>query len=341
MNKKKRKTNKHIVTSILTEDFCQNVLEEAIQIASTHRDVTLDIVGINLLEFGFETFLEKFTNFINLMLWSLFASEAGFEGFYGSSMYIVSYEQSSKLPAHPEHVDQCDLTLNLCLEEATRGGSFILGNGEDKVKMKVKKGQCVVHPGSTPHQVTPVKEGRRTHLIIWMKRKDLFPQFTLLPPEIQKEVVFQAAHQVNGKTILRFGQCNKRLHKMCNDEAVWKILVEKLPAPIPAVPKLPRLSRIAPEDIRTRRPSGRRFPPTSAVMPVPQPYPTRVPPPVPFPKVTSAVPVTAPPRPTLSRVSSTPPLLWKDQYKLKCRPIVPLVKAKPLPPPPPRPRRTS
>ena len=79
------------------------------------------------------------------------------------------------------HVDQSDLTLNLCLDGWFEGGDLELSGARcmdhlDLVaqppelhRIQHAPGQAVVHRGSVRHSVRPLEAGRRRGLILWAR----------------------------------------------------------------------------------------------------------------------------------------------------------------------------
>ena len=83
------------------------------------------------------------------------------------------------------HVDDAEVTLNVCLGEAFEGGALrVLGHrclahadtaandGED-ARVAHAVGTALAHAGSFRHLAEPVTEGRRVNLIVWCRSSRL------------------------------------------------------------------------------------------------------------------------------------------------------------------------
>jgi hypothetical protein len=80
------------------------------------------------------------------------------------------------------HVDDADVTLNLCLgEEFTGGGLFFEGlrcerhrqdrcRPEERFVHEHAPGTALLHAGSHRHGARPLASGRRVNLILWCRR---------------------------------------------------------------------------------------------------------------------------------------------------------------------------
>jgi hypothetical protein len=82
------------------------------------------------------------------------------------------------------HVDDSTLTLNLCLGDRFRGGEVVFEgvrcpahrqgplSAAERFGWEPRPGEAVLHRGAHRHHVSPVWEGRRTHLIVWGRVAD-------------------------------------------------------------------------------------------------------------------------------------------------------------------------
>jgi hypothetical protein len=93
--------------------------------------------------------------------------------------------------SHPPHVDDSDLTLNICLGRPFKGGTlqFLNSDGSGIVAVNQLPGQAVLHLGKTPHMADPITEGTRYNLIMWFKAKNSFHYFSNLPEQLQIHIL--------------------------------------------------------------------------------------------------------------------------------------------------------
>jgi PKHD-type hydroxylase len=73
------------------------------------------------------------------------------------------------LPEHGNETRKLSLTLLLNDPETDfKGGEFHLGHGEKFESVKLKKGTIILFPSFSLHRVTPVTEGIRKSLVVWV-----------------------------------------------------------------------------------------------------------------------------------------------------------------------------
>ena len=101
--------------------------------------------------------------------------------------YIISYNTSEAIPAEatstrtslPEHTDDSETTINLCLSPATAfdGGELVVGETrgvggeEEECGFELKQGAVIMHAGRRVHSVSEVTGGERHVLIQWARSK--------------------------------------------------------------------------------------------------------------------------------------------------------------------------
>lgn len=67
----------------------------------------------------------------------------------------------------PRHTDDSDITLNVCIESQDLIGGELLF--DDGVTANHQLGTCLFFPGTSNHTVFPVRSGRRTNVIAWLR----------------------------------------------------------------------------------------------------------------------------------------------------------------------------
>ncbi|KAG1683512.1 2-oxoglutarate and iron-dependent oxygenase domain-containing protein 2 [Nymphon striatum] len=90
-----------------------------------------------------------------------------------------------------------DVTINICLGHTFEGGKLKFGGlresaySSDCKEIIQKPGIGILHRGQHCHSATPIAEGRRTNLIIWMRassvRNDLCPMCDKKPSLVYVE----------------------------------------------------------------------------------------------------------------------------------------------------------
>lgn len=87
-----------------------------------------------------------------------------FTSFYSFWINLTEYENGRKLDLHKD--EQSDRTFTVVLTDRFTGGDFIVENKT----YKLSKGDCIAFDGfNCAHGVTPVTEGYRASLNIWIK----------------------------------------------------------------------------------------------------------------------------------------------------------------------------
>eukprot|EP01087_Luapelamoeba_hula_P013601 TRINITY_DN3884_c0_g1_i2.p1 TRINITY_DN3884_c0_g1~~TRINITY_DN3884_c0_g1_i2.p1 ORF type:complete len:614 (+),score=60.20 TRINITY_DN3884_c0_g1_i2:98-1843(+) len=96
---------------VFSTAYCQLLLEEMLHAKNSLLYVPLNFKGLYLDQFGFRPFMEQFTALLNKSLLD--------RGRRVTLVYdtcsIVYYDQESAERGHPPHLDNSDLTLNVCI----------------------------------------------------------------------------------------------------------------------------------------------------------------------------------------------------------------------------------
>ncbi len=84
--------------------------------------------------------------------------------------FVVDYAMSTQRSLDT-HVDESDVTLNVCLGHKFTGGELVVFGKNKSLEIKQKVGQAIVHRGTLLHRAKPLKSGTRSNLILWCSAK--------------------------------------------------------------------------------------------------------------------------------------------------------------------------
>jgi hypothetical protein len=246
-----------VTFQLFSPEFCELLVEEAHELESKFGKIDprfgLNITGQNLFYVkGFrEKFAKELVEYLSPLAWQLFpsymlpspqhrrshndTSDDTTPGQPGTTplleivhMYIIKY--STKMEeaelAHPLHVDDSMLTLNICLgEPGFRGGRLHFIDpitGQTALFVQHCIGQAVWHWGDLPHETDEVTEGERLNLLIWFKRpveENGFVYFTRLIDELQCHVL----SFLSPKDLLQALQVSRHFRHLIEDEPLlWR-----------------------------------------------------------------------------------------------------------------------
>lgn len=88
-------------------------------------------------------------------------------GKYGPHMDLIMTESKPR-----DLLDTRKLSLSLLLSEPEKdyaGGDFLIYEGGSPTKIELNKGSIVFFPSFMIHEVTPVKEGLRKSIVVWVE----------------------------------------------------------------------------------------------------------------------------------------------------------------------------
>jgi len=177
---------------LLTEAFCARLLQElhrrerfaGLAGLSLRRPNSMNRDGLVLDEVGFESLLDDLLERVAAPLGRALFAHVGGDALDHHHGFTVAYapERDRDLSLH---VDDAEVTLNVCLGEAFEGGALrVLGHrclahadtaandGED-ARVVHAVGTALAHAGSFRHLAEPVTEGRRVNLIVWCRSSRL------------------------------------------------------------------------------------------------------------------------------------------------------------------------
>ncbi|KAG1650900.1 2-oxoglutarate and iron-dependent oxygenase domain-containing protein 2 [Nymphon striatum] len=187
---------------VFTTAFCDLILKElqhfnALDIEKG-RPNTMNRYGVvlsELLEFdsGFLTELRQ--NYLSHISKAIYPEWSG-DGIDSHRAFTVEYEPAKDIKLD-EHYDNAEVTINICLGHTFEGGKLKFGGlresaySSDCKEIIQKPGIGILHRGQHCHSATPIAEGRRTNLIIWMRassvRNDLCPMCDKKPSLVYVE----------------------------------------------------------------------------------------------------------------------------------------------------------
>lgn len=134
-----------------------------------------------LLEWVLDDLLERAVRPIARHLFTEF-SGADLDAHHG---YLVEYAKNADHDLG-FHVDDSEVTLNLCLGDAPFDGSelTLLGLrcplhretvvfGDEQIELDHTPGTAILHAGAHRHRVDPIRRGRRRNLILWCRASGL------------------------------------------------------------------------------------------------------------------------------------------------------------------------
>jgi len=164
---------------MLNEDYCRMMLEELDNFEASglplKRPNSMNNYGVILNDVGFkDAMYELMHKYISPFARILFPDHGG-ESLDRHHTFMVKYKlgEDTKLA---EHVDDAEVTLNVCLGKSFTGGELdfngILGtptSKNDHFSLPHKPGVGVLHLGRNWHSATPITSGERWNLIVWCR----------------------------------------------------------------------------------------------------------------------------------------------------------------------------
>ncbi|KAL0699895.1 hypothetical protein Bca4012_056017 [Brassica carinata] len=173
---------------MLQPKFCEMLLEEVLHMEIwahdsnllLRRPSTLNIFGVALDDFGFENMLQKLLeDFISPISQVLFPEVCG-SGLDSHHGYVVEYGEYIETDV-AYHVDDSEVTLNVCLGKQFSGGELYFRGvrcvnhmdsptgEEEHYDYPHVPGQAVLHHGSHRHGAKAITNGIRANLIMWCR----------------------------------------------------------------------------------------------------------------------------------------------------------------------------
>ncbi|KAK8958417.1 hypothetical protein KSP40_PGU017542 [Platanthera guangdongensis] len=174
--------------AMLQPSFCELLISEIHNFEKwvtavkfkTMRPNTMNKYGTVLDDFGFEAMLNKLMEEFICPMSKVFFPEVGGSTLDSHHGYIVEYGKDKDLKLD-YHVDDSEVTLNVCLGKQFTGGElFFRGvrcdqhvnsetQPEEIIEYSHVPGQAVLHHGRHRHGARPTISGYRINLIIWCR----------------------------------------------------------------------------------------------------------------------------------------------------------------------------
>ncbi|XP_052731518.1 2-oxoglutarate and iron-dependent oxygenase domain-containing protein ICU11 isoform X3 [Vigna angularis] len=144
------------------------------------RPSTMNKHGVVLEDFGLETMLDRFMSDIIHPISRVFYSEFGGSSLDSHHGFVVEYGISKDLELGL-HVDDAEVSLNVCLGKEFSGGEvFFQGVRCEEHVLSIAQpgeifnyshvpGHAILHPGRQRHGARPTTSGNRMNLIIWCR----------------------------------------------------------------------------------------------------------------------------------------------------------------------------
>jgi len=177
------------VFKMFTDQFRRLLVEELDNFDRSglpiRRPNSMNNYGVILNDIGFKRAMnELMDNYISPFA-RLFFPDYGGETLDRNHSFVVKYKIGEDLDLD-EHVDDSDVTLNVCLGKSFVGGDLdfhgVKGTPSSKQehsRWQHKPGIGVLHIGNHWHSALPISEGERWNLIIWCrssKKRALTPK---------------------------------------------------------------------------------------------------------------------------------------------------------------------
>lgn len=235
---------------LFSNEFCEKLIAESIHLAnSKHPHAQLNINGVDLLWFGFDTFFKNFCKFYLPKLidelessnknWKIASNkEERWEIFHA---FVIHYDSENLSEnSHPVHVDDSEFTINVCLGSNPHslpfeGGNLLLNdeNGNILSEFSQKPLQTFFHKGDLIHSASPITKGERFNLILWFKRKNSNPSPMAAPEplhfteQMPDEVLLHILSYLSVPELCMVRAVSKKFHELATDNLLWKNICKK------------------------------------------------------------------------------------------------------------------
>jgi len=153
------------VFDAFTPAFCERLLRDIEQYPSVEPN-SMNRYGTVLKEIGLGPFGQRvLTKLVSPLARRCYPRFDQLRHYHG---FVVNYDMKKQRSLDP-HLDESDVTLNVCLGREFTGGKLIFRDEHDRViaKLDHEVGQAVLHLGTQLHQAENIKSGKRSNLILW------------------------------------------------------------------------------------------------------------------------------------------------------------------------------
>eukprot|EP00698_Gefionella_okellyi_P025365 TRINITY_DN9254_c0_g1_i1.p2 TRINITY_DN9254_c0_g1~~TRINITY_DN9254_c0_g1_i1.p2 ORF type:complete len:387 (+),score=53.76 TRINITY_DN9254_c0_g1_i1:1526-2686(+) len=233
--------------TMFTEVFCQAIIKESerVVVDQPSKRPQLSNDGLHL-----STFLSEWLqDCADLLTHAFVRPTRPHLVAVPKSGFVVKYSKDGST-MHLPHVDQSDLTLNICLGTVFSGGELcmakdpvLLGEvlstveyltGADEAMddslyhvLPNRTGQAHLHAGCHMHGARPLRSGTRYNLVCWFTLQPAVPfPFMELPVELQQHI----CSYLEPAELLSMSQCNRAMYQHCMSDDMWRPCVVRLQA---------------------------------------------------------------------------------------------------------------
>jgi len=172
-----------LLVPLLTPSACEAVLAEIEErrrsLAAQRPPSSMHDHGVMLGSIGLDGLVDQLSRHLSPLITAHFPLQGGGEIDHHHS-YLVEYgrELDEDLGFH---VDDSEVTLNLCLGEEFSGAELVLLGARcdvhrqtpvadsEVIEIEHQPGLAVLHAGRQRHRVDPILRGRRRNLIAWLR----------------------------------------------------------------------------------------------------------------------------------------------------------------------------
>ncbi|KAF1878916.1 hypothetical protein Lal_00047588 [Lupinus albus] len=174
---KHKEYRKKIISNFTVDHFERWVNQTKFRIM---RPNTMNQYGAVLDDFGMETVLDRLMNDFILPISRVFFAEVGGSTLDSHHGFVVEYGTNRDVELG-FHVDDSEITLNICLGKEFSGGElFFRGvRCDDHVNTETQTeeifdyshvlGRAILHRGRNRHGARPTTSGNRLNLILWCR----------------------------------------------------------------------------------------------------------------------------------------------------------------------------
>jgi hypothetical protein len=172
-----------LLVPLLTPAACERVLAEI----ESRREAlpfrrppsSMHDHGIMTASIGMDGFVDQLRGRLSTLIATHFPLQGGADIDHHHS-YLVEYGQELDEDLG-FHVDDSEVTLNLCLGEEFSGAELVLLGARcdvhrqtsvvasEVIEIEHEPGQAVLHAGRQRHRVDPIRRGIRRNLIAWLR----------------------------------------------------------------------------------------------------------------------------------------------------------------------------
>lgn len=164
---------------MFSDEFCDTLAEEFRNFEASDlprvRPNSMNNYGLLLRHIGMEKFADQILHRVLKLFGGVFLAEFDAHNLDHHHSFIVKYKEGEDLSLDP-HVDDSEVTLNVCLGREFDGGRLVLCGGFGTKDHRVlratymhKKGHAIVHAGKHRHGALKIEGGERINLIVWGK----------------------------------------------------------------------------------------------------------------------------------------------------------------------------